>query len=142
MAAAFGRALSFLDISAPSCLLMCVNGSVPQPDAEQLVSLGQPNQCGYVGNSISLSSSGSRKAALEQLSMNARAGGMMSKQHRSNSARLQFKCIQPHKTLPLTAVFLFVGSPAVATGRLQAAPPLHSVNAPRAPRASARWSRS
>ena len=38
----------------------------------------------------------------------------MSKQHRSNSARLQFKCIQPHKTLTLTAVFLFVGSAAAA----------------------------
>jgi hypothetical protein len=66
----------------------------------------------------------------------------MSKQHRSNSARLQFKCIQAHKTRTLTAVFLFVGSAAAATGRLPAAPTLHSVNASRAPRASARWSRS
>jgi hypothetical protein len=46
MAAAFSRDLSILDTSAPSCLLMCVNGSMLQPDAGQLVSLGQPNQCG------------------------------------------------------------------------------------------------
>src|SRR5437667_3744200 len=43
MAAAFGRTVFLLDNSAPSCLLMPVNGSVPQPDAGQLVSRGQPN---------------------------------------------------------------------------------------------------
>jgi hypothetical protein len=139
MAAALLEPFSFSTFQRLSCLLMR-NGSVPQPDAGQLASRGQPNQSGYVGKSISLSFSG--KAALEQLSINARAGGMMSKQHRSNSARLQFKCIQPHKTLTLTAVFLFVGSAAAATGRLPAAPTLHSVNASRAPRATARWSRS
>jgi hypothetical protein len=46
MAAAFGRTLPLLDISAPSCLLMRVNGSVPQLDARELVSCGQPNQSG------------------------------------------------------------------------------------------------
>lgn len=64
----------------------------------------------------------------------------MSKQHRSNSARLQFKCIQPRNTFTLTAIFLFAGSAAATTGRSQAASTLRSVNASRAPWASARWS--
>jgi len=60
-----GRTLSLLDISASSCLLMRVNGSVPQPDAGQLVTGEQPNQSGYVGKRISLSFRGSDKVALE-----------------------------------------------------------------------------
>jgi hypothetical protein len=142
MAAAFARTLSLLDISALSCLPMRVNGSVPQPDAGQLVSRGQPNQSGYVGKRISLSFSGSGKAALEQISINALAGGMMSEQQRSNSARLRLKCIQPHETFTLTAIFLFARSAAATRGRSQAAPTLRSISASRARRASARWSRS
>jgi hypothetical protein len=52
--AAFGSTLSLLGISAPSCLLMRINGFVPQPDAGQLISRGQPNQSGCVGKRISL----------------------------------------------------------------------------------------
>jgi hypothetical protein len=66
----------------------------------------------------------------------------MSKQQRSNSARLRMKCIQPHETFTLTAIFLFAGLAVAAGGRLHVAPTLRSVNASRAPRASARWSRS
>jgi hypothetical protein len=79
IAAAFARSLSLLDTSAPSCLLMRVNGFVPQPDAGQLTSRGRPDQSRYVGKRISLSFSGSGKAALEQISINALAGGLMSK---------------------------------------------------------------
>jgi hypothetical protein len=34
---------------------MRVNGFVPQPDAGQLISRGQPDQSGYVGKRIALS---------------------------------------------------------------------------------------
>jgi hypothetical protein len=65
----------------------------------------------------------------------------MRKRQRSNSARLRLKCIKPHETFTRTALFLFAGSTAPATGRLHVAPSVRSVNASHAPRASARWSR-
>ena len=58
---------------------MRADGSMPPRDAGQLVSRGQPDQSRYVGKRISLTFSGSGKAALEQISINALAGGMMSK---------------------------------------------------------------
>jgi hypothetical protein len=66
MAAAFSRTLSLLDISESSCLLMRVNGSVPQPDAGQLVSGGQPNQRGYVGKEFRLAFVGKARQRLNK----------------------------------------------------------------------------
>jgi hypothetical protein len=66
----------------------------------------------------------------------------MSKQLRSNSARLRLKCIQPYETFTVTAMILFAGSAVAVVIRLHVAPALWGVNASRAPRQLARWSRS
>jgi hypothetical protein len=66
----------------------------------------------------------------------------MGKQLRSNSNSLRLKCIQSHETFTLTAIILFARSAVAAAGRVHVAPTLRGVNAWRAPRPSARWSRS
>jgi hypothetical protein len=66
----------------------------------------------------------------------------MSEQLRSNSARLRLKCIQPYETFTVTAMILFAGSAVAVVIRLHVAPALWGVNASRASRQLARWSRS